>query len=677
MKNFVAPCVVMLALLGCSSEESQGTNPPGASSMSSLDAGFSSLSDATSTNGGTDSGSNNPPVDAGNGTSPSDAGTSNPTNDAGGPPPTAPAQVVINEIMYDPSAVADDFGEWVELTNIGSDAVDIQGWVLKDNFRNRHVIASSVVIQPGAYVVLGRAGTNNGGYSADYVYGDDFLLKNSGEDAVILEDSNGMLMDSVVYGTDVPWPVKRSGYSIELTRPTLNNVSPASWQLATQSFGDGDYGTPGLPNGGGNQSNSVIDATIPDWHQTALKASLYFAPNDPLQSIVLSHLEAAQTSIRMAFFNVRLNQVLTILQNKQAAGVDIKIILDKKQQDLFYNDMGERMMMAGLDVTLVERTEAMDSTMHNKFTIIDGKTVLTGSANYSHTAFNISDEDMIVMESTDLAARYDREFDELLAGGDAVSAPYPPNSVLKAWMGPEDDLHDKVIDLINSAQDQVLVAMFQLNVNIVVDALIAAKNRGVNVVVILDERQATQEGSDADTDLAAAGVKVVIADATGGSFAEMHSKFVTVDHTKLIMGSFNWTNLGAFFNDENIVEVDDAHLAARAEGKFAAMLNTYTSSSATDFGLPSGQQDVSFEVSNVTLGSGDKLFIKSLGGGPFDPAVEMTGTTYSTSLAAGTTIEYVYEIRNGSTVLARETGNHAFTVPYAPGPFAISNAFLQ
>ena len=103
---------------------------------------------------------------------------------------------------------------------------------------------------------------------------------------------------------------------------------------------------------------------------------------------------------------IRLNQVLTVLQNKLAAGVDIEIILDKKQQDLFYNDMGERMMMAGLDVTLVERTEAMDSTMHNKFTIIDGKTVLTGSANYSHTAFNISDEDMIVMESTGLAARY-------------------------------------------------------------------------------------------------------------------------------------------------------------------------------------------------------------------------------------------------------------------------------
>ncbi|MEE2904582.1 MAG: phospholipase D-like domain-containing protein [Myxococcota bacterium] len=677
MKNqVVVTCALLFALLGCRDDESQGTNPPGVGSMSGLDAGFSLLMDANSTTGTMDASSGNPTVDAGAG-NPADVGSSNPSADAGAPPPPPPTEIVINEIMYDPRAVADDFGEWVELTNIGSDAVDIQGWVLKDNFRNRHVISSSVIVQPGAYVVLGRSATNNGGYSADYVYGDDFLLKNSGEDAVILEDANGLVMDSVEYGTDVPWPVKQSGYSIELTRPGLNNVSPASWQLATQNFGDGDYGTPGLPNGGGNQSNSMIDATTPDWHQADLKASLYFAPNDPLQSIVLSHLEAAQTSIRMAFFNVRLNQVLTILRNKLAAGVDIKIILDKKQQDLFYNDMGERMIMAGLDVTLVERTEAMDSTMHNKFTIIDGKTVLTGSANYSHTAFNISDEDMIVMESTDLAARYDLEFDELLAGGDAVSTPYPPNSVLRAWMGPEDDLHDKVINLINSAQSQVLVAMFQLNVNIVVDALIAAKNRGVNVVVILDERQATQEGSDADDELTAAGINVVIADATGGSFAEMHSKFVTVDHTKLIMGSFNWTNLGAFFNDENIVEVDDPHLASRAEGKFAEMLNTYTSSSAGSLGLPSGQQTVSFEITNVTLGSGDKLFIKSLGGGPFDPAVEMNGTTYSTSLASGTSIEYVYEIRNSNTVLARETGNHAFTVPYAPGPFAISNAFLQ
>ena len=676
MKRLILLCCFASFLLACD-DETDGKDPSPGGNSTGLDAGFSFGSDTGINTPKPDAQSNNGPMDGGTTNPTKDGGTSNPGADSGTMPPAIP-QIVINEIMYDPRAVSDDNGEWVEVTNIGPDPVDLQGWTLKDNFNNRHVFSSSVIVNPGAYVVLGRSGTMNGGYTADYVYGNtDFFLKNSGEDAVILQDPSGMTIDTVDYGTDTPWPVKQSGYSIELTRPSLNNVSPANWQLATQTFGDGDYGTPGLPNGGGNQSNSMIDATVQDWHQTALKASLYFAPNDPLQSIVLSHLESAQSSIKMAFFNVRLNQVLTILTQKLNAGLDIHIILDKKQQDQFYNDMGERMTMAGLTVTLVERTEAMDSTMHNKFTIIDEKTVMTGSANYSHTAFNISDEDMIIMESTDLAARYQTEFDELLAGGDAVSAPYAMGTPLRAWMGPEDDLDQKVIELIGNAQSQVLVAMFQLNTSSILNALIAAKNRGVNVVVILDERQANQAGSDADETLAAAGVHVVIADAVGGSFAEMHSKFVTVDHEKLIVGSFNWTNLGAYFNDENIVEVDDAHMAARAEGKFAYMLNTYTSSSAADFGLPSGMQTVSFEVTNVTLGSSDKLFIKSLGGGPFDPAVEMSGTSYSTTIESGTAIEYVFEIRDGTTVTAREVGNHSFTVPYASGPFAISNAFQQ
>jgi phosphatidylserine/phosphatidylglycerophosphate/cardiolipin synthase-like enzyme len=315
--------------------------------------------------------------------------------------------------------------------------------------------------------------------------------------------------------------------------------------------------------------------------------------------------------------------------------------------------------------------------MHNKFTIIDGHTIMTGSANYSHTAFNISDEDMIVMRNLDLASRYQSEFDELLAGGDAVSAAYPQNTALRAWMGPEDDLHDKVIDLLNSAQNQILIAMFQLNTSVLIDAIIAAKNRGVNVIVILDQRQANQADALADEMLQTAGVSVIIADAMGSSFAEMHSKFLTVDHSRMIIGSFNWTNLGAFFNDENIVEVDDAQLVARAEGKFASMLNQYTTMPASDFGLLTGVQAVSFEVSNVTLGASDKLFIKSIGGGPFDPAVEMSQTSLVAMLEAGTSFEYVYEIRSGATVLAREVGNHAFTLPYAPGPFLVSNAFLQ
>ncbi len=624
------------------------------------------------------SGDNNADTTSGNG-----GGTSTMVGGAGGTgaqmPSSGPggadgSQLIINEIMYDPKAVSDEAGEWIEIYNAGVNSVDLKGYRIHDQGSNSHTIASSVTVEAEGYVVLGRQGSNNGGYDADYVYGNDFFLANS-KDAVILRGPDDAEIDSVIYGSTAPWPLKNAGVSIELSAPTLDNATPTSWQLAIVSYGDGDLGTPGGPNGGAIPGDYTIDDTVDGWHQPALKTSLFFGPFDPLESIVLDELKLAQDKIRLAFFNIRLYDVRQLLKSKIAIGVDVHVILDKKQQALSYNTMGEQLVADGITVTLVERTEAVDATMHDKFAIIDDGRVITGSANYSHTALNISDEDLVVMESSSLAARYQLEFDELIADGDDKSAPYGASDKIHAWMGPEDSIYQKVISALDGAQNTALVAMFQFNTSSILDAIIDAKNRGVAVVVVLDKVQADDPESLANETLSSAGISVVLAHNMGSNFAEMHSKFAVIDHQLLLIGSYNWTNLGSFFNDENLLIIDDGHLAARAEGKYADMLNAYGAPSASSLGLTTGPQTVDFEVNNVTLGAQEKLMIKSIGGGPFDPAVEMSGTTLAANVEAGTRIEYRYEIHDSKGPLALEGTTHAFTVPYAPGPFSVVDTF--
>ena len=623
------------------------------------------------------SGDNNASTSTGNG-----GGTSSMVGGAGGTgaqmPSTGPggagtSQLIINEIMYDPKAVSDEAGEWIEIYNAGVNAVDLKGYRIHDQGSNSHTIASSVMVEAEGYIVLGRQGSDNGGYEADYVYGDDFFLANS-KDAVILR---GPEIDSVIYSATDPWPLKNAGVSIELSAPTLDNAAPASWQLAIVSFGDGDLGTPGAPNGGALPGDYTIDDTVDGWHQPALKASLYFAPLDPLESIVLDELKLAQNKIRLAFFNIRLYAVRQLLKSKVDSGVDVHVILDKKQQALSYNTMGEQLVADGINVTLVERTEAVDATMHDKFAIIDDTRVMSGSANYSMTALNISDEDMVLMESSSLAARYQLEFDELIADGKDKSAAYGPTDKIHAWMGPEDSIYKKVISALDGAQTTALIAMFQLNTSSILDAIIEAKKRGVAVVVMLDKVQADDPESLANETLASAGISVILAHNMGSNFAEMHSKFAVIDHQLLLMGSYNWTNLGSFFNDENLVIIDDRHLAARAEGKYADMLNAYGAPPAGSLGLTTGPQAVNFEVNNVILGAQEKLMIKSIGGGPFDPAVELNGTTLAINVEAGTRIEYRYEIHDSKGPLALEGTTHAFTVPYAAGPFNVVDTFKK
>ena len=115
----------------------------------------------------------------------------NMSNGVGGAGSGGSAQaVVINEIMFDPKAVGDDFGEWLELYNPSSKAVDLSGWTLRDQVSNTHTL-DNLSIGAGQYLVLGRYGATdaNGNYDADYVYGEDFKLSNDG-DSVIVEDAD-------------------------------------------------------------------------------------------------------------------------------------------------------------------------------------------------------------------------------------------------------------------------------------------------------------------------------------------------------------------------------------------------------------------------------------------------------------------------------------------------------
>jgi phosphatidylserine/phosphatidylglycerophosphate/cardiolipin synthase-like enzyme len=617
-----------------------------------------------------------------NSTGPDDGGQGGSTNtstgtDAGNGGSTGSGtptfgDVVINEIMYDPSASPDATGEWVELYNPTSSPVNLEGWVLRDHAENLHVI-DALVLEPGGYVVLGRSTADNGGAPVDQAYGDTFKLSN-GADAVVLENPEGEIVDEVQYDTVSPWPAATFGVSIELTAPDLDNALPGNWKHAVVPFGDGDLGTPGRANGGTVQvPGFVVDDGVASWHQPALETSVLFAPEDDLEAHVLAQLETAQSSIKLAFFNIRLDDVKNLLAQKMNAGVDVKVILDKKQQDKSYNTMGDDLAGLGVDVTLVENTNATNATMHNKFAVIDGHVVMAGSANYSYTALNVSDEDLITFDDAGLAARYTAEFAELLAGGDVDSPPYSGSPAIRAWMGPEDSLHYKVVDAIDAAQTQVTVAMFQLNTDMIVDALVDAHQRGVKVVVVLDEVQATQVDETADETLAAAGIDVVLADATGNSVAEMHSKFVVVDHQTVLMGSYNWTNLGSFYNDENVLVIDDAHLAARVEGKFASMLGTYNVSAST-LGLTTGTQQVTFTVGNVTMDPGLELVVK--GNGPLAQGIVLDNGSATVSVDAGTRLDYHYEVRDSGSTVATEVGAHAFTVPYAPGPFDVADAYL-
>ena len=160
---------------------------------------------------------------------------------------TYAGKIVINEVMADPSIVLDTDGEWLELHNRGTSAVNIQGWTLAGNNDTNHVIATSVSIPARGYVVLAKNGNGatNGGVTVGYAYGAMNLANTS--DWVSLRDGMGATVDSVAWGTAMP-----AGSTRGVTDPDADNLDAkgANWHTAAPAYGGGDHGTPGAQNDG-------------------------------------------------------------------------------------------------------------------------------------------------------------------------------------------------------------------------------------------------------------------------------------------------------------------------------------------------------------------------------------------------------------------------------------------
>ena len=170
----------------------------------------------------------------------------------------SPGDLVITEIMNNPSPLSDTTGEWFEIYNTTGSAIDIDGWTLKDDGSNTHTIdaasGGTTIIPAGGYLVLGRtADTNsNGGAPVNYAYGTSGFTLGNGADEVVLETPGAVEISRVNYdgGPNFPDP---TGASMQLDSGSLNETANdvgANWCESTITYGDGtgSLGTPGSAN---------------------------------------------------------------------------------------------------------------------------------------------------------------------------------------------------------------------------------------------------------------------------------------------------------------------------------------------------------------------------------------------------------------------------------------------
>ena len=131
----------------------------------------------------------------------------------------------------------------------------------------------------------------------------------------------------------------------------------------------------------------------------------------------------------------------------------------------------------------------------------------------------------------------------------------------------EGGIETHLIDLINSAQSSIDVAVFEFNLQNVADALIAAHNRGVAVRMVYDDEH-TEDDPQME-EVIAAGIPAT-PDQRG---AFMHNKFFVFDRQLVWTGSWNVTINGSYRNNNNAIVIRSSKLAQNYTAEFEEMFS--------------------------------------------------------------------------------------------------------
>lgn len=127
------------------------------------------------------------------------------------------------------------------------------------------------------------------------------------------------------------------------------------------------------------------------------------------EGLVVDAVGAAKSSIHVAAYAFTSKPIAQALVSAEHRGVDVRIVVDEKE-----NTHGSTEAAYTAAAGIPTRLDGHYAIMHNKFMVIDGNTVETGSFNYSDAAARKNAENALVLSGTpDLATPYDREFERL------------------------------------------------------------------------------------------------------------------------------------------------------------------------------------------------------------------------------------------------------------------------
>jgi len=378
-------------------------------------------------------------------------------------------------------------------------------------------------------------------------------------------------------------------------------------------------------------------------------------PGDDLEQTIINAIATAQTSIDIAVQEFRLPRVAQALRDRQQAGIQIRIILEniysqpystyspqqiaqlpereKSRYDeatrlidqdgngqLSATEIEERDALVMLDQADIPRIDdtadgsAGSNLMHHKFMVVDGKTVISTSANWTlsdvhgdlkTTKSRGNANNLLQIENTKLAAAFTKEFNLMWGDGPGrkpdsrfgVKKPYRPAQLIKvddvlvqvqfspsgraiAWQYTTNGLIGRTLQ---RAQETINLALFVFSDQQLVNRLEPLHQSEVEIRALIEPGFAFRPYSEILDMLGVTLQNDCKIEADNRPWQQpitsvgvprlppgdlLHHKFGVVDGQIVITGSHNWTEAANRGNDETLLVIYSPTVAAHYQQEF-------------------------------------------------------------------------------------------------------------
>lgn len=134
----------------------------------------------------------------------------------------------------------------------------------------------------------------------------------------------------------------------------------------------------------------------------------YFAPGEDIPDTIWSLLRNARKTADLCVFTISHDTLAREIVNARNRGVRVRLLTDNGKQ----NDSGSKISSLRKQKISV-KTDHSRHHMHNKFGVVDSRIVFTGSFNWTYSATNFNQENLLVTTNYTLVKQYQEEFDKL------------------------------------------------------------------------------------------------------------------------------------------------------------------------------------------------------------------------------------------------------------------------